>query len=248
MIATLFSPLLPDKFDESLSRQVGKNYATFYSGRNGLYYVLVYLKRKYGAHRIHLSTYFENAGQSVPLVSKEAGYEIIWNDGAPKAERITDNDLVLVTDKGIDIFSARKRIFTVQDSASNLQAPSGRFDFAMYSFNQDKPMSAAGGGVILVINPEFLDFLEVRKQIKPISGSEERTAYLNAIKWKIRSYKAVRSLGRIYLRVTKGREGAAKDAIWNPAGKFHHLEYDMPRISRRLACDYLPISGSNSDK
>jgi FkbM family methyltransferase len=237
LFATITAPLRRDRFDEVIAPQVGKNYATFYSGRSGVYHILLYLKERYGTSRIHLSKYFLNAGQSVPLVSGEAKYKIMWFDDEPQG--VKKGDVVLLTDK----YSQRpKGAFLIQDSASNLQSPSKLFDFVIYSFNQDKPMTAAGGGVVVVNNPKYLDFLEVSKTLKHLDGNAEMRCYLDTIKWRIRAYKTVRSLGRMWLRLTKGEEGAKQDAIFRPEGKFHHIDYDMPKLTRKLATDYMPIS------
>jgi len=240
LLATLISPLLTDGFGELLTKQVGSNYACFYSGRNGIYHVLMYLKRKYGAHRIHLSRYFLNAGQSVPIVSKRAGYQILWYEDKP--QHIRRNDVILFIDSRERLPSRiSESTFKIQDSASNLQPPSSAFDFAVYSFNQDKPLAAAGGGVVVVENPKFMDFLEIRDRLEPLALGEEAKMYLDSIEWRIRAYTAVRMLGKKYLILTKGEEGAREDAVFRPEGKFTHIYYGMPKITKRLASTYMPI-------
>jgi len=232
MLTTLISPLLIDRFDELLERQIGRNYVLLFHARNGLYYILLYLKKRYGSSRIHMP---KNICGVVPLVSEKAHYKILYYTKKPKS--VMKNDIILCTD-------GRPRLhrgtFKIQDSAKTSIMPVKGFDFTMYSLNQDKPISAAYGGIVVVNNPRFLDFLEISNSLKPPGLNDELRAYATAIKWKIRSYKIIRMVGRMVLQATLGKERAK--GRFNPKGKFENLDRTLPKVSRKLASTHLVLN------
>jgi hypothetical protein len=231
MLTTLFSPLLPDRVDELLEKQIGKNYVIFFHARNGIYNIMLYLNKKYGSSRIHMPSGICGV---VPLVSEKADYKIIYYKGIPK--NVKETDIVLSTDGRR---RPQKGVFYIQDSAKTSILPIKGFDFTIYSFNEDKPISAGYGGVALVNNPKFLDFLKVSNSLKPPSFSDEFNSYTMSIRWKIRSYKIVRDVGRMVLQMLKGKQGAL--GKFNPNGKFINLDRTMPKVSRRLASTHLVL-------
>lgn len=229
LLNTVFSPLLQDNMDALMQRELGGDYALFYSGRNGIYHILAYLKKRYGASRIFIP---EGICKIVPQISGKARYEIIYYTGTPKGLR--RNDVFLVTDSALHVPNGA---FSIQDNAQQVIPPSKRFDFTVYSFGQNKPLSCAGGGAVVVNNKKFLPFLKISDSLNQPGFGEEARCYISMLKWKIRAYKIVRIFGRMALKAIRGKNW--KEGLTGPSGHYEleHIDYTIPKLSRRLASD-----------
>ncbi len=230
MLTTLLSPLMKDRFDELMERQIGKNYATFFHARNGLYHILMYLNGRYKCSRIFLP---EGICGVVPLISQHAQYSIVYYQGEPAVQA---NDVLLRTD---GVFRPYKGVFQIQDSAKTSLIPIKGFDFTMFSLNQDKPISAGYGGVIVVNNAALMDFLAVKDRIKEPGMRDELRSYYVALEWKVRSYGFVRAILRKALQTTVGVEKAKGQ--FNPNGKIENLDKGITSNSRKLAGTHLDL-------
>lgn len=233
MLTTIVAPLLPDRFDELVEQQVGKNYATFFHARNGLYHVLKYLNARFKCNVVYLP---EGICGVVPLICTAAEYQIKWyRDGSEPT--YPANTVLLRTDSR---YTPYKNVFQIQDSAKTSVMPVKGFDFTMFSLNQDKPISAGYGGMIVVNNPDFLDFLNIRSSIKKPGLKEELRSYYVSIEWKVRSYGPVRAVLRKALQTAVGTEKAKGQ--FNPNGKVENLNMGITNISRRLASTHLTLN------
>jgi hypothetical protein len=216
----LFAFTLRNEFDRLMEEAVGENYCTFFEGRNGLYYILVYLKRKFRCKRILVPS---GICLAVKLASQAAQYQISYYRKKPTGVR--EGDVVLTTDSSMRI---RSRCFTIQDNARNPLVPSKDYDFTLYSFGNGKPLSSGGGGVVVVNNPRLYDFLGIRKALRKPSAKMETCVYLKSLFWKLTVSSAVRSYGK--------RSRGISESYGRLFGiKVTNLNLSMCTISKRLA-------------
>lgn len=221
----LFAFALRNRFDSLLEEKVGKSYCKFFEARNGIYYILMYLKQKFHCERILVP---DGICMAVKLASKRADYRMVYYRGSAVGAR--RNDVVLLTDSSIRLPSGT---FAIQDNARNPITPSKRYDFTLYSFGNGKPLSSAGGGVVVVNNERLRDFLDVGKSLSRPSARVEMNAYLKTLFWRLTTSERVRTYGKRALRIAD-KEEEQKSGI-----KITNLNLSISSISEKLASTIL---------
>ena len=220
----LFAFALRDNFDRLLEKSVGKNYCTFFEARNGLYHILMYLKRRFRSRRIFVP---DMICQAVRLASKRAGYGIVYYKGKPAGFK--END-VLLTASAVKLPG---KAFTIEDNARNPTIPSKDYDFSLYSFGNGKPLSSGGGGVVVVNNEKLHDFLDAAGLLRKPGLSVEIRAYLKSLFWRLTTSGSVRRYGKKALRSIDSSYGTGSGI------KIVNLDLSMCSTSKRLASTIL---------
>jgi hypothetical protein len=227
LVYVLFSPVLIDNIDSLLKKNIGSSYVLFYAGRNGVYHILKYLNKNYKSSRIHIP---ESMCAVVIEAADRAKYKIIYYRDKPK--NLNKNDVVITEDSSLRL---PKGVFSIQDNAQNLGKPSKSFDFTLYSFGQSKPLTAAGGGAVVVNNKNLLSFLKISQTLKEPGPEEDWNAYLRTLGWRLRGYKFLRTLARKFYVMAMGNRWEEETKLKTAGKSITNLDRGMTKLSRRLA-------------
>lgn len=196
LLYIIFAPLTRAKrFDDYMISKFGRDYLTFYTGRNGVYHILEYLKRDFGSRRIFLPDAISpTKSYSMIVASNKAGYKILYYKTYGPINGLRKSDVVLLLDSTIKL---PEHVFSIEDNALNPTLPSRTYDFTLYSFAIGKPLASGRGGLVVVNRERVKGFLKLKeKLVRPDALTELKNYYRYLFWYKIKNLPAIRKVMR----------------------------------------------------
>jgi len=225
-------------FDKWLNN---RPYLCTYRARNAIYHVLVYLKRNFHVTRVLIPAY---VCKEVVIPIKMAGLDIVITDSDLetlgidlKSVDLRPNDVVICP----NLFGLKsnikklegKKVFIIEDNASSFLQPSPYADFVIYSFGKGKEISSSEGGLVVINNEKFLNFIDEIK-LSPPGIRFEISRWFEYFLWKLKTYRIIYFLGKKH-----------KSMIPSPRRKtsipreIEGKEFSICRISKKLTFQQL---------
>ncbi len=225
LVVSLLAPLLSgESFAAFFDAKFKARWTSFYNARNGVYYILRYLKRTHRSGTVFLP---DGICEVVRLASKLAGCRVVYYKTGMKG--IKKGDVLLATDSST---IPPAGVYSIEDNAKHPNYPNSRFDFTLYSFGGSKPLSGCGGGVVVVNNRKFKNFLNIGGELHEAGIRANIGVWANYIRWKLIEYEPLHRNPTIISMFRSARQ--AVKGNYMPRYGVPNLSLRMPAISMKL--------------